>query len=65
LESDWQNLATGIPLIYEFESKTLNEKSLWNTLKQTGNKNKILQKRRNFMIMRCEKDTIVSDYVHI
>jgi len=37
-----RNPVTGIPLIYEFEPKTMNEKFLWNALKQTKNKNKIL-----------------------
>jgi len=37
-----RNFVTGIPLIYEFESKTMNEEFLWNALKQAKNKNKIL-----------------------
>jgi len=62
-QTEKRNLDISIVLIYEFKPRTLNKRFLWNVLKQTENKNKILQKKRNSMIMECEKDTMVSDNV--
>jgi len=54
-QAEKRSFVIGIPLIYEFESKTLNEKLLWNAWKQPENKNKILQEERNSIIMGYER----------
>jgi len=60
-QAEGRNLDTDITIIHKFKAGTPNERFLWNALKQTKRRNKILQ--RNFIIMGCEKDIIVSDYV--
>jgi len=62
-EVEKQNFDIDILLIYEFKRRTLNERFLWNTLKQVEKKNKILQEKSYFMIMGREKDIMVSDNI--
>jgi len=57
-----RNFDTEFIIIYEFKPGTPNERFLWNALKQAERKNKILQEKRNSVIMGRGKDTIVSDY---
>jgi len=64
-QTEMRGLAISILLLYEFESKTLNERFLWNAWKQVKNKNKILQEERNFMIMGCEMGTLVKLALHV
>jgi len=49
-----------VSLICTLNLKMLNERSLWNALKQAEKKNKILQEEKNSMMER-EKDARVSD----
>jgi len=60
-----RNFDIDIPyeLTYEFKPRTLNERLLWNALKQEEKKNKILQEEKNSIIMEHGKDTRVSDKV--
>jgi len=60
-QAEGRNLDTDITIIHKFKAGTPNERFLWNALKQAERRNKILQ--RNFIIMECEKDIIVLDYV--
>jgi hypothetical protein len=46
-QAEKRDLATGMPLSYEFEDKMLNERFPWNAWKQTENRNKTLQEDRN------------------
>jgi len=62
-QAEKRNFNIDIPLTYDFKPRTLNERYLWNALKQAEKKNKILQEEKNSMIMGHEKDTRVSDNV--
>jgi len=56
-QAEKRSLATGISLIYEFEPKMMYERFLWNALKQAENKNKILQEKRNSIIMGYKEES--------
>jgi len=62
-QAEKRNFDIDIPLTYDFKPRILNERYLWNALKQAEEKNKILQEEKNSMIMGHEKDTRVSDNV--
>jgi hypothetical protein len=53
-QAEMQDLVTDISLLYEYESKSMNERFLWNAWKQAENKNKTLLKNMNPTITGCE-----------
>jgi len=62
-QAEKRNIDIDIPLTFEFKPRTLNERFLWNALKQVKKKNKILLEKKNSMTMGREKDIKESDKV--